>query len=324
MFRRKSNLTPPGHLGRVAVITALALASANADIQIEGYQSEVHDRFVNDRMGETFVGDGFDWSGVGKRINGASFSNWATLISDQFFVSANHAKPGVGSIVRFWEDNDLGGAHHDRTVVSGQRIGSTDLWVGRLDSVLPGTIAHYEIPTSLITTLTSDAGCLDSYANTEVFTVGIRGERNFAIGKNRYDVGDETSERNGDFTAVGFIEDLDADTNFIDDHESFLQGGDSGAPSFQVNGGNLELVGIHSYITDSEVYSDSSGLSEIISCRTLESSLDTDRGRFISYDNFVPEARSQILAVAAVPEPPAWAFVGLCVIGAAIRQGWRR
>jgi len=313
------------------MLTALALASANADIQIEGYQSEVHDRFISDRMGETFVGDGFDWSGVGKRINGASFSNWATLISDQHFVSANHAKPGVGSIVRFWEDNTLGGTHHDRTVVSGQRIGSSDLWVGRLDSAVPNTIAHYEIPTLLMTTLMTDAGCLDSYTNTEVFTVGIRGERNFAIGKNRYDVGDDTSELNGDFTAVGFIEDLDeelpdfdADTNFIDDHESFLQGGDSGAPSFQVNGGNLELVGIHSYITDSEVYSNSTGLSDIISCRTPESSLDTDRGRFISYDNFVPESRSQILAVAAVPEPPAWALVGLCVIGTAIRQWCRR
>ena len=105
------------------------------------------------------------------------------------------------------------------------------------------------------------------------------------------------------------MEDLSGDTNFITSHETFYQGGDSGAPSFVVVGADLQVAGIHTYIAYNVLSTNS---SNVIEFSTPEVSINADTTRRISYDNFVPNYRSEILAITAVPEPSS--FLGLLLL----------
>ncbi len=271
------------------------MSSLAAITNIIGYNPEVHDRFDS----SMFLGAAFDWTGVGKGAGGG----WATLVSANTFISANHAHPGMGSNVTFWEGNLSTSPTVERTVIGGRRIGDTDLWVGTLDQAVPGTIAAYDLGPGISDISTG----LDSYANQLVYNVGLGGTLNFVVGQNRYDVSDATPPILGTFDAIGFIQDQSGNPNFIDINETFLQDGDSGAPSFIVDGGVLKLAGIHSYI---EVGISEVGFNAIFDFRTPESTL-VATGSNISVDTFVPTYRDQIFngVPNAVPEPPAALFI---------------
>lgn len=117
-----------------------------------------------------------------------------------------------------------------------------------------------------------------------------------AMGRNVIDVGVENANYPslGDpFDLVGFVDDSAAGDllgsaagpNLILD-ETYYQGGDSGAPTFVVNGlGQLELIGVHSLIDDMDLNN------------------DTINDRRFSGDVFLPNYRNEIFAVSGVPEP---------------------
>lgn len=289
----------------VSLLLAVACQSARADMIFNMYDQNVHDRFDSG----AFIGSGFDWTGVGK-----SGARWATMISPTHFLSADHAHPGVGNTVTFWENNSSAGTTVLRTVAGGERIGTTDLWLGQFDSPVAASIAVYDIaPAATLST----AG-MGAYANELTYTVGTRGTLGFAVGQNRFDVVETSPAILGTFEAIGFIQDLSGDTNFIANNETFLQPGDSGGPSFVVDGGALKLAGIHSFIATDVSISDF-GPSQEFDYKTSEAWTDPISTRNISFDNFVPSYASQIYAL-TVPEPTSAAMFGIAMLGLSRRR----
>lgn len=271
---------------------------------ILNYDPDLFDRFDS----SSFVGDSLDWSGVGREEG--SRGRWATMIGPRHFLSVNHFRPRDNSDIIFHENNDSAGPTVRRTAVSGQRIGNTDIWVGELDSSVPASVRIYDV-SSTILDLSSSLGSL---ADTFIYTVGLRdswdeaGTTNFAVSFNNLEVGDSTAEANGDFQAVGFVRDVSGDPNLNDPGESFLQIGDSGAPSFVDMGGQLTIVGLHSY-TVSGLGENFTSFGDFVESQSPNSPYNQTGPpveRDISFDNFLGNYRDDILQ--AVPEPSYGAF----------------
>ena len=266
---------------------ALTLAAAGNTV-IRGYQSPRHDRFYTG-IDKAFVGNPYDFSGVG-----FTGTHWATLISDSYFISATHSHPAINDTVKFWEANDQSGPSHSYTVAAGQQIGGTDLWVGMLNSVVDSSIARYSI---------LDLPTAPQYIGLTLYNYGLT----HRVGRNVSDalvpsftVGPST----GDTLSYDYD---NIDTPSVGGDETFVQVGDSGAPSFTVFDGKLTALGIHWANTDSFT--------------------GTDEGEY-SIDTFVPSyiaALNGVLAnqgqsVSVVPEPSAALFIFIGATGLVLRH----
>lgn len=295
---------------------------APAAMSVLNYDADLHDRFDS----ASFIGSAYDLSGIGRSSDG--LGRWATMISSEYFISANHFHPGVGSTITFHEDNASGGTTVTRTVLSGSRIGGTDIWLGRLDSALPGTIQSYEIAGTTVD-LSSTLG---SYADSLVFQVGLRdswtvgGTTNFVLAQNRIDIGDSTSEELGTFDTIGFIRDQPGDNNLVDPGESFFITGDSGAPSFLDVGGSLVLVGLHVY-TIAGLAENDPAFGSFVESQSPDSAYGAPgiQTRDISYDSFLPNERNAILGAAGLPVPePAHYALGAGMVALLLAARRRR
>ncbi len=307
---------------RPALLPVFLLAAASplpAAMSIFGYDANVHDRFDS----TSFLGASYDLSGIGRSDD--SKGRWATMISSEYFVSADHFHPTVGSTLTFHEDNDSAGPVVTRTVLSGTQIGTTDIWLGKLSSPLPASIATYDIAAPGADVSTS----LGAYADALVYQVGLRddwnvgGTTNFALGLNHIEIGDATSEELGSFNTIGFIKDEAGDSQLENPGETFFVIGDSGAPSFLDVGGDLVIAGLHSYVTTglSEL---SITFSDFVDTQSPGSAYQTPgtQTRDISYDVFLANYRDDVLTTAGltVPEPASFALAaGILAFGAAWR-----
>ncbi|MCA9172200.1 MAG: hypothetical protein KDB23_31255 [Planctomycetales bacterium] len=291
-------------LSWVLGVTWIAASPVWAEMVIQSYSANTNDRFDSGN----FLGAGYDWTGVGK--NG---SQWATMISPTQFLSAEHAHPS--GQVTFWLSNSSTGPSVTLPITTGQAIAGTDLWLGTLASPVPSEIAIYPIAASSVNLATG----LGSYEDQLTYMVGTRGTLNFAVGTNRADVTDVDQTVDGlttPFDAIGYFHDNGSSINSTDS-ETLVQGGDSGAPSFIVEGGQLKLLGIHSYLADNITSANFSALFDYRSADT--DSLLATGNHAISFDIFVPNYTSQIATVTAVPEPAAWMFLSLggCLVSLA-------
>jgi hypothetical protein len=205
---------------------------ARADMTIRDYDAARHDRFYTG-SDKSFLGEAFDWSGVGK-----AKGRWVTMISPSYFLSAEHYEPADNEEVVFYEGNDTSAAHV-YTIDSGVQIDAgvtgTDLWLGKLTTPLD---AAHNISFYPILTLANDS----AYVGMEIYNYG----KSNRVGRNvieRFEVHSE-----GGSTGNSMIFDFD-DNDAIDvgGDETYLELGDSGAPSFAVWDGELALVGIHWY-----------------------------------------------------------------------------
>lgn len=230
-----------------------------------------------------FIGQNFDWSGVGRTTNrGANDQRWGTLIDSRHFLSASHFHPGVNDTLQFFVHDSSTGAllnSYTRTVTAGQPVEfdastDTDIWVGRLDTPLPSSVNAYEILQAPFNSVdwrglgsgfeSNENGSFTNYPNITddiLFVVGQSPAGNEAIR-----VGTNTSINSlaaitlGHTFATGFTgEKMDFSYSQIVDstnHETIVESGDSGAPTFWAVSGNspdattgyydMKLVGIHS------------------------------------------------------------------------------
>jgi hypothetical protein len=208
-------------------------------VRIVDFSSARHDRFYAgpDRA---FLAEAYDFSGVGynKPNDGAPRG---TLISDRHFLAAGHAH--ANNTLTFYTSNDPNGPAYTYPVAGGDRIGQTDLWLGKLaDPIDPAhNIRPYSIPWL--------GGEPDAYAGLELLNYGKRGR----VGRNIVD-GIATLQKD-QFGPIGEPTDFlvfDYDNSPRDPRtggdESYLRPGDSGGPSFTVIDGELTLIGIHSFI----------------------------------------------------------------------------
>jgi hypothetical protein len=287
---------------RICLAVTFGLAtpgSAIAATLIDSFSPETNDRFANN---PAFVGAALDFSGVGRDALG----HWAVMLTPTVFLSAYHYSP-TGSLI-FREGNDPAAAPVTASIASGQQIGNTDLYIGRLQSALPATIASYQFATVSLTNL----------PQLGVFMGGISPTAS-GYGSGTPDVTDQTVGTNWieayqrNLTVAGSVGDalftiknLSGDSAYgysYTPYEAQLAVGDSGSPLLAVSNGNLIVAGIAWAVGSLQI---ASGVFRDASVFTYTGSYSAQIENYISASN--------------VPEPSAWLLVSL----AGITLGWRR
>jgi len=234
----------------VAILAAFgAFADAGqAAMLIENFSAASDDRFANSAA---FIGSGWDWSGVGR----ASNSTWGTMITQSVFLSATHYHPGVGNQMTFFAGNDPAGTPVTRTVVSGQQIGTSDLWLGFLNTTLPPTITSYDFSrTALseanfgVSALYNQPAFLSGLTPTQAGYGAVPATKQ-TVGTNRLEgFGQNVTVPGGSTGDVLLtVQNQPGDGLFgftSTRYEAQPQGGDSGSPLMIFAGDRLMLAGI--------------------------------------------------------------------------------
>jgi len=268
----------------LVIILLVTCISPLAAIQIANFDTLTNDRFAND---DSFIANQFDLSGVGH--NG----RWATMISQNVYITAQHYLPDLESLMTFYASNDPNGTSVTREITSTrQQIGGTDLFVGTLDAALPSGFSFYDFATEDITnTKTFPFADSESFvnspyngANAYVFgrsPTSFPSSQNMAVGRNVLDqffANSNAAGNTGD--AIGATD----DGSNGETHEAMLVSGDSGGPLFVENGaGGLTIVGINWFVA-------TSGGDDIFGASYL-GNYDEDIQAFIDA-NLVPEPSS--------------------------------
>jgi hypothetical protein len=274
------------------VIIAIA-NTASAAITISGYTAATNDRFTGS---PSLITGGFDLSGIGQ----ASDGRWATAISNNVIVSANHAGAAPSGTVYFYPGNDPSQTPITRTIISGQRVGQSDLYVGVLDQPLPQSITFYSFATEFLSAGPSAGPYQDQVAyvfGRSPFNENLTGDNRFAhndqaVGRNRVDWYSENVPFEGsDTDALILLNDSPGE-----EYETLVQGGDSGAPVFIDVSGEFRLVGTNAFkLTDNL----GSGVNYIGNQATAINAY------ILANAVAVPEPRSILMAIGGI------AFLGL-------------
>ncbi len=243
-------------VGRILAILCVAICGSSdawADIQIAGFNANANDRFANN---PSFVLNGRNLSGVGL-TNGGGFDGvvgvWATLISPNVVISANHNIPNIP--ISFYPNNNPGSTPFTYSVVSSQRIGTTDLWLGRLNVPVDASISYYAFATEVLSGPAPGPDPILVPAGT------LQGENGYVFGVSptvRPPTQDVAVGRN---IITGYTEDvfgvglgtmdllyLNRDASNPAGFEAVVQPGDSGAPFFIERAGAPLLLGINSVL----------------------------------------------------------------------------
>lgn len=236
---------------------------------VRNFEPARHNRFYTG-SDKNFVGEAYDFSGVG--IN--NLGHWATLITDNAFLSSTHYHPGTGETVTFHASNDLATPGYTYTVTGGVRIATTDLWLGWFDTsvTVDASIERYSVPMR--------PSAYD-YLGLMLYNYGA----SHRVGLNVLDELGILSLG----SSTGLVSWYDYDNNDIPSvggDETMLQSGDSGAPSFTVFNSSLTLLGIHWALT-----------------RIPEGSLDTFIPEYFDEINSALAARGQTLSFVPLPTP---------------------
>ncbi|WP_221030334.1 hypothetical protein [Actomonas aquatica] len=285
----------------LAPFASLLFAHAVHAVVIVDFSTETNDRFAND---PDFIGSAFDWSGVGR----SSAGQWATLVALDVFLSANHYHPEVGSSVTFYNSNDPAGASTTVTVTGGQRLGSSDLWIGLLATPLTSTYTSYDYQTETISSFAEFASSsiagrrakITGHSDTTWSTT-----QDLAVGENYLESWISNNEVAGttDHALVSLYNTPGGLT-----YEALLEPGDSGAPLFLTSGDTLYLTGINwwtgSVATSTTTYQ-ASGFSYV-------GNYATDIAAYISANS-----------LSAVPEPTNFALLS-GLVGLAFAYSRRR
>jgi hypothetical protein len=234
-----------------ALLAMEMLAQTAMGVSIVGYNSAQFDRFSSGystspvpNASPSFIGAGFDFSGVG--WNAANPLQSFTLINDRYFMGAAHFMPSAGSTIKFFSTAQ-------NAVVSY----TVDSYTFRAAAVSPITGESGDLAIGRLTTTVNPADQLAAYPilNLQSFSpyVGlpllVYGHGN-GVSTN--------SPRIGTNTLDGFIA-VDLNGNTVDDSldyaysssvsptgEAAIQSQDSGGPTFAAWYGQLALVGTHS------------------------------------------------------------------------------
>ena len=236
-----------------AIVTSGAVLAAagplGAAISIDGFTAAENDRFANN---PSYVANAYDMSPVGRALSGGAGKggHWATLISSNVVITADHYHAGTGQTLYFYPGNDPGASPVTRTITSGMQIGSTDLWLSVLDSPVTPSISVASYATETLTEANfslSTINLQNAFLNGITPTAGGYGSdrrTSQATGRNVIEDFSEDLTLSGNTTDVLItIDNQGIDPNYVS-YEAQLAGGDSGAPLFIDSGGELLLVGI--------------------------------------------------------------------------------
>lgn len=223
-------------------------------ITVANFSSSTNDRFTND---PSFIGADYDFSGVGRSTDTSS-TKWATLIGDNYFISANHFHPGVGTNVQFFGGNSPSGTSFTYTVAGGFQVPGTDFWIGYTSTSIDASLARYNYTTTAANTLAETGWSGAQLLTSGDHTSGVAGSpTSHVVGTNAVESFINTGSSSFQspqhtvnlseavtFDQIITFNNLSGDdTLSFTQHESQLQSGDSGSPLFTVSGGELLLLG---------------------------------------------------------------------------------
>jgi len=240
---------------------------------ISGYTVATNDRFANQA---DFIANSFDLSGVAISSDG----RWATLLSPNIFITANHFAPQVGQTITFYKTNDPNGESVTRTVSPvREKVGDTDLFLTVLEEPVPEGYAFYARATQNVRRFSISY----QYFEDNLYHFG-RSQGTYstpfdvAVGRNLLDQtsqNESTPDINAQGPAIETTQNESGHSNFVS-YETIAEGGDSGAPVFYDQGnGALRLIGISWYINSvpatgfSPVGDQSSSISNFLTTNSL-------------------------------------------------------
>jgi hypothetical protein len=231
------------------ILVLCAKTGVHGAINIDAFASAQNDRYANNAQ---FIMNQYDLSGVAIANDG----RFVTMISENVFLSAHHFYPSNGTSVTFYTGNDPSGTSATRTIQSSQRIGTTDIRIGILNSPLSSAYKTYDFSTEDITSFSNGSNAFtrsDIYLQN-AFILGrsptaFATSQDLAVGRNLIDrwYSSVTVSGTTDSSVVSVVN-SSGDANFVT-HEAHLQIGDSSAPMFIDNGsGGLTMAGINWFI----------------------------------------------------------------------------
>ena len=291
--------------------------TATADTLIDNFTDAGNDRFTNDAL--LVLPANFSLSGVGRSTNNG---RWATLIGDNVFLTANHFRPALNSTIEFYPGNDPSASPFTANVVGGSRVvtpgngsdagGTTDLYVGYLDQAVDSSIARYDFATEFINGVAADPGFVNISPNNP-----FQGDLGYIVGISPTNRSAITTDQSVGLNLVsGYAENVDFlgntnndtliyefndpnDGNAYVDNEAYVRGGDSGAPNFTVQNGELLLLGVNSFQLNGDPVD--------VVLPTGETSTEQFRATGITYTGNQADEINRLIAAAptftAVPEP---------------------
>lgn len=230
-----------------SAVLFLALSSPLEALQIHHYDPERHLRFGEGTFPEAPLPNEYLWVKQ-HNFHGVGWSATTTrrglaLISPRHFVGANHFRPNVGSQVEFLGmDGQLRSYTYSKFYnIKNSANEETDIFIGELSADIP---ASHGIPLYPVL----DRSELQ-LTGREILVYG-RGEPGPRIGRGVIDT------FNNSFGNAVLGSTLNDTRNYTfrysralaSQDDSYGENGDSGSPSFIVEGGLLTLSGIHSAI----------------------------------------------------------------------------
>lgn len=267
-------------------------------IAISDYSAEVNDRFGGGDS--SFIGYGYDFSGVGI----ASSSHWATMISNNVFISSGHLHPITNETITYWKTNDQSGSSVTRKVFEYKMLG--EIALGVLENPLPDDYETYEISSFYDKLKKLDSNGF--FYNKDVFLVGKINNSSFAVGHAEiYNYGNYSTPhfhgKDSDNLKYYYTREY-----YNDPPTTLLQNGDSGTPVFlyDSDSSSMTLLG-HSFAIANIV----NDQGNVVGQRNYLSDLDYYR-----------EDINEFIKLHAIPEPAT--IIGVSpVVALGIFRFWR-
>jgi hypothetical protein len=281
-------------VGAIAVFAFVFCAfEAKAELTVQGYSpatAALYDRFLND---PSFIGSGYNWSGVGRGIAIAGDNSviqtggWGTMISPSYFISANHFSPAVigANALRFYYTNNPAGGFEDHTFTSVGKIAGSDLWLGKLNTPVSSNVAKYPVMSIPSTPQTPFAG----YGGLPLKIFGLSSaspgnDTSMRLGTNNIDLHNGLGSNLTPVVQanIGVIPNNSIGYTYTFDYttgagwgEAKLESGDSGAPNFYMVNGNMPaVIGINWYALTSPNGSGSTAVPEYLA--PLQAAMTTE------------------------------------------------
>ena len=310
-----------------ALLSAPMLVSG---IAVDNYSDAANLRFSGQ---SGFIGDPYDFSGIGRTTDTVTASvnrTWATLLGENYFVSAVHHHPLTGETIQFKDGNSTSSTNYDYIVKGGFAVPGTDIWIGYTDEAINGSLKRHSLNTTPANSL-ADTGLAGQtlFMNGDRVAAGPGLVTDHVLGINEaeswWESGQNahaTPEWAAVFESAATFDQLitfgnePGDTsNNVAFHEGQVQKGDSGAPLFRVASGDLEIVGINWAVVPllEGNFVDTSATPEPLEERNA------------SYYSYVGSYESQINSTisnvpAATPEPNSMGLIALASIFAYRRR----
>lgn len=294
-------------LGVCLLLTLVLERRSSAAFLINNFDADKHERFQNS---PSFIGDAYDWSGVGRSSAGSG--HWGTLVAPSFMLTSGHF--AINSTATFYMTNDAMGATEQREIVQ------------RFNLRMDGQTARSDLALVRLNEAVTSAkvyGIDESPSvGDELFAFGLSNNEdlpvpaNVRVGRNQITkLMPEFSHPNlGNVVGDVLVYDYDTSSAGLGDDEGRVSGGDSGGPSFTIVNGEPALLGIHWFVFGDDDFDDI----------PLPGSGDTMVASFIDEINAAIASTGSLERVSTLRSMPEPTSLGLLVFGSSLLLVSRR